>query len=169
MDKLKALYKYASSFYKGTWDLEDYPVRLKQQGRDDPKIPMWSAQVINWWVLSGLGSTKKEAYESLRESLNAAKESRDCLPRPGTKVPIEFESGDEIDKYWAVASRLIDEVLGHNPEDVFVSDGSSLWDFTGEDSLKEYYDKIHQVFGVDVSHIESGNLVEISRFVSENI
>ncbi len=168
MDKLKAFYKYASSFFKSSWELEDYPVRLKQQGKDDPSIPMWSAQVINWWVLSGLGSTKSEAYENLRESLNAAKESRERLPRPGTNVPIEFESGDEIDRYWGVTSRLIDEVLGYNPEEVFVSDGSSLWDFTGEDSLKEYYERIHELFGLDVSHIESGNLAEISRFISEN-
>lgn len=168
MEKLYAIYKWLLSFFKKEWELQDYPVRFKEQGKDDPNIPRWSVQIINWWALTGLGDTKQEAFEKLRESLNAAKESRGNLPRPGTSVPIEFESSDELEKYWGIASRIIDEVLGYDPKGIFVSDGSSLWDFCENEDLSEYQEKIKDIFGVDVSHIESGNLVEVSECIAEN-
>lgn len=168
VEKLQTIFKWLLSFMKSEWDINDYPVRFREQGRDDPSIPRWSAQIINWWVLTGLGDSKEEAYKNLSESLKHAKEYRGRLPRPGTVLPIEFESGDEIDKYWSVTSRIIGEVLGYDPERIFVSDGSSLWDFSEEDNILDYQTKIKEIFDIDVSHIESGNLVEISKYINEN-
>jgi hypothetical protein len=167
MEQIKAIYKWLLSFLKSKWDIDDYPVRFREQGKDDPNIPHWSAQIINWWVITGLGETKNEAYKNLSESLENVKKQRENFPRPGTKVPIEFATSKDLDRYWGIASRIIDEVLGFDPEGIFVSDGSSLWDFSETDDISEYYIKIKEIFGIDVSHIESGNLVEISKYLKE--
>lgn len=168
MEKLKIIYKWGMSFLKSNWTIEDYPVRFREQGEDDSSVPRWSAQIINWWVLTGLGETKEEAYRNLSENLVAAKEQRGRLPRPGTGMPLEFESSDELDRNWDVASRIIEEVLGFDPEGIFVSDGSSLLDFSGDGNIAEYQDRIKELFGIDVSHIESGNLAEISKYIAKN-
>jgi hypothetical protein len=42
-----------------------------------------------------------------------------------------------------------------------VTDESSLWDFHSEETNEEYHRKIMEVYGTDVSDIESGNLVRI--------
>jgi len=168
MEQLYATYKYFLSFLKKDWYLKDYPVRIKNQGKNNSKIPQWSAQVINWWTLNGLGETRQEAFEELRKSLSYFKESNGYLPRPGTNVPIEFASSHELDKYRDIVNRIISEVLGFHPDEVYLSDESSLWELCEDDTLDEYYKKLRSAFGIDVSHIESGNLVEISKFISEN-
>lgn len=159
--------KRIASYFKSEWDVDDYPIRFKEQGKDEPSLPRWSAQIVNWWQISGTGNTKQEAKERLSKSLSAAKEYKGYLPRPGSGFPVEFASADELEKYWSVVSRIIDEVLGYDPNGIFVSDGSSLWDFAGDEGISTYQHKIHEVFGTDVSHIESGNLVEISKHISK--
>lgn len=153
MEKLLIIYKWGMSFLKSDWTIDDYPVRFKEQGKDDPTVPRWYAQIINWWVLTGLGETKDEAYRKLSENLLAAREHRGQLPRPGTGLPIDFESGNELEKNWGIASRIIGEVLGFDPEGIFVSDGSSLWDFCENDDITEYQRRVKDIFGIDVSHI----------------
>ena len=169
MEKLFASFKWVMSFFKSEWEIKDYPVRFREQGKDDPSIPRWSAQIINWWQIAAIGETKQEAYQNLSESLMTVKESKGDLPRPGTGLPLEFESGDELDRYWGIASRIIEEVLGYDPNGIFVSDGSSLCDFSfsEDEGISQYQNKIEEIFGVDISQIESGNLVEISKYISE--
>jgi hypothetical protein len=168
MEKLLSIYKWIMSFFKKEWSVNDFPIRFENQSKENPSIPSWSAQIINWWQIAGVGDTKKEAFEDLAENFSSAKKHHDSLPRPGTGLPIEFASGDELDRYWGVASRIIDEVLGFDPEGIFVSDESSLWDFSDDDSISEYQNEIQKIFGVDVSHIQSGNLVELSKYINEN-
>lgn len=168
MEQLKAATKWLASFFKSQWTLDDYPVRFTEQATADSNTPRWSAQIINWWGLTGLGETRAEAYENLSQSLRAAHESRGHLPRPGTKVAIEFASADELEKYWGVASRIISEVLGFDPEGIFVSDGSSLWDFAGDEGIASYQEQIKVLFGKDVSHIDSGNLAQIAKFIADD-
>ncbi len=43
----------------------------------------------------------------------------------------------------------------------FITDESSLWDFTGDSSLKEFQDRIFLIYGVAVYDIEAGNLATI--------
>ena len=63
----------------------------------------------------------------------------------------------------------IEEVLGYDPNGIFVSDGSSLWDFSlsEDEGISRYQNQIEEIFGLDISHIESGNLVEISKYISD--
>ena len=168
MEKIKATIKWARSFSKKDWDLEDYPIRVTRQHEGEADIPEWSAQIINWWALTGLGNTKAEALAELRVSLSKARESREKLPRPGAKVPIDFASGDKLDSNWEIVSRIIQEVLGYEPEDVFVSDESSLWDFAGDEGIEGYQKKIREAFGVDISHLEAANLADIASAIALN-
>lgn len=168
-EQLQAIYKWLLSFLKPEWNINDYPLRFREKGKDNPDSPRWCAQIINWWVIAGLGETKPEAYKNLSESFEKAKKFRKHLPRPGVKVPLEFASGEELYKYRDVVSRIINEVLvEYDPKSVFISDGSNLWDFAMPNDISNYQVKIKEIFGVDVSHIESGNLVEISKYISEN-
>lgn len=169
-EKILIAYKYIASFRKKTWVLEDYPIRFRYQG--DRVLPgnEWLAQILNWGVVSGLGKTREEAYRELKLSYETIKESQGMSPRPGTFVPIEFCSVDEIEGEWDIVSLIIEDVLLLDSENVFLTDESSLWHFVESDpncdhTLEEYFHKIKNRFGVDVSHIEDGNFVEISKFI----
>lgn len=168
MDSIQAGLKWIKSFFKSEWTLEDYPVRYKKWS-DDPDDPQrWDARIINWWALAGVGGSKSEAYEDLRESFAAAREEFEGLPRPGTGVFPEFASDDELRRYWGVTSRIVSEVLGFDPDSIFISDGTSLWDFTDDEGVVTYQAQIQKLFGKDISHIEDGNLAEIAKFISDD-
>lgn len=47
--------------------------------------------------------------------------------------------------------------------DCFISDESSLWDFHTEETNEHLFEKILEIYEVDVSDIENGNLVEIFK------
>jgi len=81
---IRSYYKYLLSFSKNDWELEDYPIRYKEQDIEDPSEPLWTAQIIKWWNITGVGESKNEAFENLRSNLNAVKKFRSDLPRPGT-------------------------------------------------------------------------------------
>ncbi len=49
----------------------------------------------------------------------------------------------------------------------FISDESSLWDFHGELSNAELQERINDVYGVDVSDIESGNVADILKRITD--
>lgn len=158
------------SLLKSEWDLDDYPIRIKYQkhnlsdfaGRLIP-IP-YIAQIINWWGMAGHGNTKDQALSDLRNKFNNYKE-RNRLPRPGTKVPlkVEFASTNEIDQYDFIAVDFFKKVLAMSYYDCFISDESSLWDFHSEETNEYLFKKILEHYEVDVSDIESGNLVEIFK------
>ena len=81
------------------------------------------------------------------------------LPRPGTKVPIEFAPSEHVHAHPELTDDFIRRVLGLDW--AFVSDRSSLWDFHTNETNDAFHAKIKETYGVDVSDIESGNLAEI--------
>jgi hypothetical protein len=169
---LKALWKWLLSFRKRNWQLEDYPVVFRAQS-PDPKSPyennsrfkthQWRALIVNWSTMDGLGDTREEAFDKLRASFTErkAKLAQDGkpLPRPGTRVPIEFASQVLVNTHPGLKQDFIQRVL--DLEEAFITDQSSLWDFHVEENNDAPVAKIREVYGVDVSDIESGNLVEI--------
>ncbi|WP_237065412.1 hypothetical protein [Microbulbifer guangxiensis] len=173
MLSFKVMIKWTLSFLKEDWVVRDYPVRIREQppveqAGEGLYTPRFIAQIENWWQVAGVGETREEALEDLGKSLVAVKERRGQLPRPGTGLPIEFAATDEIGRYWGIVSRIISEVLEYEPEDIFITDGSSLWDFThAGDSIEELRERVFRVFDVNVSHIESANIAEIARYISE--
>src|SRR5215467_7558644 len=95
-EKIRAWWKCFLSLFKRGWELSDYPVSARKQEVDPDyvgtrlKQHRYSAQIVNWWVLSGSGDTEEEALHDLRKNFSTTKaekaKSGKKLPRPGTHV-----------------------------------------------------------------------------------
>jgi hypothetical protein len=72
---------------------------------------------------------------------------------------LEFASDTRIGRYRSLFEEFESRIL--EVEVLVVSDDSSLWDFTMEETLEPYYAKIRQVYGVDVEDIEGAILWKI--------
>lgn len=172
---METFIKYIKSFFKSKWTFEDYPVAFKHSDPDSSfthrgaKPVPWFARIVNWWPMFSHGQTKEEAYAGLRQRFEEYKNQGNKLPRPGVKYmpPIEMVSQIEIEKYEPIAVDFFEKILGMNYHDCLITDLSSLWDFPGEETNDTYNRKIMEVYGVDVSDIESGILVEIFKRISE--
>jgi hypothetical protein len=88
------------------------------------------------------------------------------MPRPGTHVPLTFASQERISANSALAREFLQSVLG--VEGAWISDESSLWDFTMEDSLDDCFAKIRSLYGVDVSDVPGGNLAGILERIAQS-
>ena len=163
--QIHARWKGALSFLRGEWTIEDYPVRAKffnvEAAREDLRrkpIP-WSAMIINWPGMMGLGATREAALLDLREHLENYRKTRGKLPRPGVHVPIEFAASTRVDSHKELQHDFIKRVL--DLPWAFISDESSLGDFHEEETDDTLVERIRSIYGVDVSDIKSGNLAEI--------
>jgi len=95
----------------------------------------------------------------------------DEMKKPGKIIPrgpfkgkrIEFAPTDELDMFRSLADEFMEEIFCMEPGSYLITDESSLRDFQGVEDLElaDIYGKILEVYGVDVSDIVSGNLVEI--------
>ena len=161
MDKLKAFWKFFLSFFKTSWQIEDYPLKHKVQ-EGVPDESKYCIQVINWWTLCGLGATKEKALKSLKEGFEAQVKSKGYTPRPGTNVPIQFAKSQIVNQYHDITDDFIEKVLGFSVGDpVFISDESSLYEFSTEERLDDFYKKIQEVYNIDVSDIKDGKISKI--------
>lgn len=157
----KIIIKYILSFLKNDWEVTDYPLRYRIQKNLNEKFK-WSIQIINWWTLGGLGRTKKDALDDLKNNFIEQVKQKGYKPRPGTNVPIEFASTESIDKNYNLLEGFLEKILGFKKESpVFISDLSSLWDFTADDTLEKYFKKIKIIYNKDVRNIEDGNISKI--------
>jgi hypothetical protein len=165
MRRVRALWCWSLSFRKRDWEIGDYPVFVKTQEPDPAfmtsrfKHHRYVAQIANWW-LSGAGDSKEDAIRDLTGVFANVKVERARtgrpLPRPGTQVPIEFVPQERVYANPELAEDFIHRVLGLPW--AWISDESSLWDFHVHETNDAYHDKIKEVYGVDVSDIESGKL-----------
>jgi hypothetical protein len=168
-NKIRACWKWFLSLFKRDWELSDYPISVREHEIDPSyvgsrlKQHRYTAQIVNWWVISGGGDTKAAALQELRQMFARikAEKAKDGkkLPRPGTHVEIEFASRERVDAHAELAEDFVRRVL--NLEWAFVSDESSLWDFHSSDDNRGLIAKINEVYGVDVSDIESAKLWQI--------
>jgi hypothetical protein len=171
VNQLRALWKYCLSFRKRDWELSDYPIWMRRQvpnparmDDDKPRFTAhpYAASIVNWH-LSGTGNSYEEALSDLRSSFAGVKanrlESGEPLPRPGSRAPIRFALQDRVNADPDLRDDFIHRVLGF--EWAFISDESSLWDFHTERTNDQFVAKIKEVYGVDVSDIESAPLCEI--------
>jgi hypothetical protein len=118
-----------------------------------------TASVINWPGMSGSANSRLEALEELRKNFEKFKATKPRLPRPGTKVPIEFAASERVGQHSELAQDFVRRVLG--VDWAWISDESSLWDFHGDETNESLTEKIHHIYGVDVSDISSGNIADI--------
>lgn len=110
--------------------------------------------------MNGMGSSKDEAYQNLLQKFEEKKKEGSPLPRPGTYVPLELASFEGVQKYEDIAFLFFEKILDMDYGGVFISDLSSMWDFTFEDTLDPYYEKIKAEYGIDVSDTD-GHLLPI--------
>jgi hypothetical protein len=169
-NQLRALWKYCLSFRKRDWQLSDYPVIFRTQ-KPDPasaydsprfKLHRYIASIVNWH-LSGGGDSREEALQKLSDTFAAAKakkrEKGKLLPRPGTRVPIEFVTQERVNAHTELSDDFIHRVL--EMESAWISDESILWDFHTGETNDLYCARIKKIYGVDVSDIKSARLCEI--------
>jgi hypothetical protein len=113
--------------------------------------------------MTGGGETKREVLQELEKRFANAKvekaKAKKPLPRPGVHVPIEFASRQRVSAHPDLAQDFIRRVL--DLDWAWISDESSVWDFHHEETNEALIAKIKEVYGVDVSDIESAKLSEI--------
>lgn len=84
-------------------------------------------------------------------------------PSKGKRIEMAPTSG--VDMYQSIAEDFMKRIMGYEAGDFLISDESSLFDFEpfGEREVGELHKKIQEEYDLDVSDIESGNLLEIFR------
>ncbi len=168
-DQIFALWKLCLSIRKHDWELNDYPVVLRDQEPDPEyigtrlKFHRYRALIINWWVVSGSGDTEEEALQDLDKQFTTQKlergKSGKALPRPGTRVPLQFASRERVNRHPELAEDFVRRVL--DLDWAWISDESSLWDFHHDETNEALILKIKEIYGTDVSDIQSARLSEI--------
>jgi hypothetical protein len=177
-NRLRAAGKWFLSLPKRDWRLSDYPVEIREHEIGPSytgtrlKQHRYTASIVNWWVISGEGDTEWEALQELERRFAAVTVNRTkakkSLPRPGTHVPIEFASCERISAHRELAEDFVKRVL--NLDWAWISDESSLWDFHHSENNRALISKIEEVYGVDVSDIESARIAEIlERIASKEL
>jgi len=172
-------WKYCLSFQKRDWSLDDYPVRVRKNQPleldlgaqfKEAKYEPYLAQVMKWWVLSGGGDSPQKAKAALADAFKSAKAERlqrgKPLPRPGTSVPIEFAAQERVNQDPDFKEEFVRRVIGL--EWAWISDESSLSDFHTEETNDSMVKKIMDIYGVDVSDIESGNVARILERITSS-
>jgi len=93
------------SMFKPELTVDDYPIDTRFHSDSEPSRPSrlkpipWTATIINWPGMSGGGNTRLEALEDLRKSFDRFRATKKALPRPGTKVPIEFAAHERVGQH----------------------------------------------------------------------
>jgi hypothetical protein len=156
------------SVRKRDWELSDYPVVISEREVDPNyagtriKQHRFTASIVNW-ALAGSGDTELEALQALDKTLVTVKVERvktgTPLPRPGMRVPIEFASQERVSAHPELAEDFVHRIL--ELDWAWISDESSLWDFHRDETNDTLISKIKEVYGVDVSDIQSARLAEI--------
>jgi len=124
---------------------------------------------VNWHI-TGCGDSSNEALQKLSSTFAAVKtkkkETGETLPRPGTRVPIEFAPQNRVNAHTVLSDDFIHRVL--ELESAWISDESSLWDFHADETNDALCARIKEIYGVDVSDIKSARLCDIfDRIVAE--
>jgi len=169
MDQVRAIGRFVASFFKDSWSLDDYPVRILHQPGDPAKKlgrlkPFaWTAQVVNWWHMRGDGHTRDEAFAALQERFSRFREANP-LPRPGrgAALKIEIAPSGVVEANAELVDDILERVIGLAPGDCLVTDESSLSDFHTDEDNQEYFRKIAILYGVDVSDIDPPTLAAIA-------
>jgi hypothetical protein len=116
------------------------------------------AHILNA-AITGSGDTPSAAKESFGTVRNRWLEDGKPLVRPGMSWPVESASQEQVNEYEALSEDFIHRVL--DLDWAWISDESSLWDFHAESDNSRLNAKVMEVYGVDVSDIQSGRLAAI--------
>ena len=121
-------------------------------------------------AITGSGDTPSAAREKLKESFGTARNRRledgKPLVRPGRSWPLEFAAQEQVNKHEALSADFIRRVL--DLDWAWISDESSLWEFHADSDNSRLNAKIMEVYGVDVSDIQSGRLAAIFERIAQS-
>ena len=90
-------------------------------------------------------------------------------PFKGKKIVFAPTTG--IDMFPEISEDFMKSIFDFEPGEYLITDESSLFDFTGLDEMKmeDIRGRIRDVYDLDVSDIESGNLLEIFKRIHQLI
>lgn len=170
--QLLARWKYLLSFRKSNWDFEDYPVIVRKQGNagqswgEDARFttPPYIARMVNWTGLDGFGDTPVAAKQDLKEAFDRACARRGSQPRPGTEVPIQLAPPAKIEVTPELKQEFLHSVLG--VEWALITDETELWHFALGGSVKDLYEKIDALYGINVRDVPDGKVARILERIS---
>lgn len=171
-DAPRIVFAWVASFLMRDWSIESYPLRFRHfdtsgyTGSERLRPVEWSVQVLRWVGMQGHGATREAAMFNLQENFARFQLRGEPLPRPGSYKPIEFASSEKLEGYREIEEEFVRHIL--DVEWAFLSDESSLWDFSQDETLAELYGRIANRYGVDVSDIEGANLVAIFDRISRS-
>jgi len=181
MERFRAFLSYVLSYRrrKGSWRFADYPVCVTPQRSDDCLRATatrrdYPSYRIKWSTIAGLGDTPNAAIDDLRQNFVDYKRNNDTIPRPGCHVFVQFAESffferldPEIYRTFAESDpemlrKFMIDVLRLRPDEPLrISNESSLFDFAGEDGGICLFERIREVFGVDLSDVTDGNLASV--------
>ena len=89
-------------------------------------------------------------------------------PFKGKKI--EFAPTTGIDRFFGISKEFMKKIFDFEPGEYLITDESSLHDFTRLDEmeLSDIQIRIQDEYGIDISDIESGNLIEIFTRIYKN-
>jgi hypothetical protein len=117
--------------------------------------------------MSGAGDSREAALADAKQKFAARLTSGEKMWRPGTGPKLEFASNEAASRYPELRDDFVHNVLGL--EWAWISDESSLWDFHSDEDNSDIYQKIGEIYGVDVSHIAGANLAQIFAEITNRI
>jgi hypothetical protein len=174
--RLRVAWYYVRSFFRPTWNLDDYPIVMRRQGPPpDPESlppPMrngtWFpciAMVYGTLILGG-GDTPREARAKLAEAFEEFRAEHE-LPRPGTwgKTLGRLAPHEGIRSHGALRDEFIERVLQLNPAETFVSDQSSLTDF--DPDVTQFDRRLRLLYGVELDRLPDHRLVTIMDAIAQ--
>jgi len=101
------------------------------------------------------------------------------MKKPGKIIPsgpfkgkrIELAPTEELDMFRNLAEEFMEAIFCMEPGSYLITDESSLWDFKGVEELElaDMHRRIREVYGVDVSDVDSGNLVEVLARIHKHV
>ena len=82
-------------------------------------------------------------------------------PFKGKEIRLAPQNG--VNMFFEVSKDFMKKIFDFEPGEYLITDESSLFDFTGLDDMKitDLQKKIQDIYGIDFSDIESGNLLKI--------
>ncbi len=98
-------------------------------------------------------------------------DSRIISSGPFKGKEIEFAPTSGVDMFIKISDEFMKKIFDFAPGEYLISDESSLHDFTGlnEWDLTDIRKKIQVVYDLDISDIESGNLLEIFKRIHNKL
>ncbi|HKF48362.1 MAG TPA: hypothetical protein VKB38_13455 [Terracidiphilus sp.] len=158
---VRMLWKRCISYRKREWSLSDYPVVVREQ-KDVPANSRYFARILGWNI-DGLGETPEDALREMEHWYDTRKTALQSegkpIPRPGTKVPVQFASQDRAKAQDDLLQDFIHRVL--DLKWAFISDESTLFHFQPDGKTDPLVARIMEVYGVDVSDVVDGNVATI--------